>query len=134
MRRSILTLVGATGLVALAGNLSAKPALGEVEYITEGLIAAGIAYEISEVCGDIDARLIRGLTFLNGLKSHARGLGYTDAEIDAFTDDKAEQDRLEGIARARLASMGAVVGQPETYCTVGSAEISRGSTIGSLLR
>ena len=54
--------------------------------------------------------------------------------VRAYVDDDAEKDRLEGIARARLADMGAVTGQAATYCTVGRTEIARGSAIGQLLR
>ena len=129
-----LILAATMAVVMAAGNLSAKPALRDVAHITEGLIAVGIAYEISQECESLDARFFRGISFLNGLKSHARGLGYSDAEIDAYTDDKQEQNRLEGIARTRLFSLGAIAGQPETYCAVGRAEIAAETPIGRLLR
>lgn len=134
MRKTILSLLAGATLVAVAGSSAARPALKDVTQITEGLIATGIAYEISEVCDSIDARTLRGINFLWGLKGQARDLGYTNAEIDAYVDDKAEQARLEGIARQRLASKGAVAGKPETYCAVGRAEIASGSQIGALLR
>ncbi len=130
------TLFGAATLVlvTLGGMSSAKPALKDVAYVREGIIAAGIAYEISEQCGTVSARLFRGISFLNGLKSHARSLGYTEAEIDAYVNDKEEKNRLEAIARDRLSAMGAVNGQAQSYCTVGRSEIAKGSTIGQLLR
>ena len=134
MRKTIISLGGAALLAAVAGASTARPALKDVERITEGLIATGIAYEISNVCDSIDARTLRGINFLWSLKGHARELGYTEAEIDAFVDDKAEQARLEGIARQRLASMGAVAGRPDTYCDVGRAEIAAQTEIGQLLR
>lgn len=118
----------------MAGNLSAKPALRDQPQITEALISVGIAYEISQVCGEIDARILRGIGVLNGLKSTARQLGYTEAEIDAFTDSRTEQDRLEGIARARLEAMGARPGDAASHCAVGRAEMAKGSAIGRLLR
>ena len=134
MTKTPFILVAAAAGVMLAGNLSAKPALKDVAHVREGIIAAGIAYEISQQCGDISARLLRGYNYLNSLKDHARDLGYTEAEIDAYVDDDAEKDRHEGIARERLADMGAVTGQAATYCTVGRTEIARGSAIGQLLR
>ena len=77
---------------------------------------------------------MRGINYLYSLKGIASGLGYSDAEIEAYIDDKSEERRLEGIARQRLASMGAVAGNAETYCAVGRAEISKGSAVGRLLR
>lgn len=134
MKRHLIALALTCVAVAAAGNLSAKPALRDQPQITEGLIAVGIAYEISQVCDSIRARTLRGIGVLNGLKQTARSLGYSNAEIDAFTDDSAEQDRLETIARARLAAKGAEAGRPETYCAVGRAEIAAGTAIGRLLR
>lgn len=120
--------------VTLAGASSAKPALKDVAEISEGLIAVAIAYEIGEVCDDITARKLKGISVLFGLKRTASDLGYSSAEIDAYIDDKVEQKRLEGVARARLADMGAAVGQPATYCALGRAEIAKNSAIGVLLR
>jgi len=134
MRKTLLTFGLCLGAVTLAGSLSAKPALREVAHVRDGIINVGIAYEISEVCPSLSARLFRGLGFLNDLKRHARGLGYSNSEIDAYVDDKSEKNRLEAIARERLASMGAIVGEPQTYCVVGRAEKASGSDIGRLLR
>lgn len=124
----------ALGLTLVATPLAAKPPLSEVPRITEGLINTGIAYEISEVCDTIRARTLRGLGFLLSLERHALEIGYSRDEVDAYIDDKQEADRLEAIARARLADMGAVDGEPETYCDVGRREIVAGSQIGRLLR
>ena len=134
---SKITLTAAGfGLVlsVLGGALAAKPALKDVEYVREGIITAGMAIEIGDICPNVSVRLIRGYSFLNGLKAHARSLGYTNDEIDAYTGDDAEEERLKVVARARLADMGAVSGQPETYCTVGRTEIAAGSQLGRLLR
>jgi len=134
---SKITLTAAGfGLVlsVLGGALAAKPALKDVEYVREGIITAGMAIEIGDICPNVSVRLIRGYSFLNSLKSHARSLGYSNDEIDAYTGDKAEEARLKVVARARLAGMGAVSGQPETYCAVGRTEIAAGSQLGRLLR
>ena len=112
----------------------AEQKLSDVGYVTEGLIAVGIAYEISEVCESISPRTLRGLSYLNQLRSHAKGLGFSNAEISAYTDDRREQDRLEEIARKRLENMGAKRGDAAAHCAVGRAEIANGTTIGYLLR
>lgn len=113
---------------------AANPPLAEVAEISEGLIAAAIAYEIGDKCDALDARILRGISFLNGLRDRASELGYSDAEIEAFLDNREEKRRLEGVARQRLADMGGVVGDWDSYCTVGRAEIDAGTQIGRLLR
>lgn len=131
-KKSIIT---AALLAATLGTAAtAQTPLRDQAEISEGLIAVGIAYEISEVCGSINARLVRGINTLHGLRNRARDLGYSEQQIRAFIDSKAEQDRLEGIARQRLAAMGAVAGNEASHCTVGQSEISKGSAIGRLLR
>lgn len=124
----------ALSLALVATPLAARPPLSEVSKVTEGLIATGIAHEISEVCPSLQARRLRGFGFLMSLRQHARSLGYSRDEVDAYVDNDAEADRLEGIARARLAEMGAVKGQPGTYCRVGRREMAADSQIGRLLR
>ena len=111
----------------------ASAALKDERTISEGLIVIGIAYEISEVCPDIDARRLRGLNALLSLRSRARDLGYSNAEIEAYIDDDAEKDRLEAIARDRLARLGARRGDVAAHCAVGRSEVARGSAIGALL-
>lgn len=119
-------------LTATASSAAANPAT--VERVTEGLINAGMAIELDDNCGDVKVRLIRGLNFLQGLKNHLSDLGYSNAEIDAYIDNRAEKDRLEVIARGRLAELGVVVGQPATYCSVARAQVNQGTQIGQLLR
>lgn len=135
MKKSAI-IIGAFAMtvVAFAGAASAKPALKDVGAVREGIIATGMAYEITQKCGSISPRYIRALGYLNTLKDHARGLGYTDSEIDAYTDDKAEENRLKGVARERLAALGAVAGDEASYCAVGRAEIAKNSIIGRLMR
>jgi hypothetical protein len=127
-----LRLVGfvvALGVSMVAvGQAWAKPPLGDVPEIRDGVIAAALAYEIGKTCDSLDARKVKGISFLMELKSKARDLGYSDDEIDQGV--KA----LEGDARALLRDKGAVEGQPDTYCTVGNAEIASGSQIGNLLK
>ena len=120
--------------VLIASAALAKPPLREVEEVRDGLITAGIAIEIDDNCDDISVRLIRGLSYLEGLKRTARDLGYSEAEIDAYVDDKAEKSRLEGMARDWLAERGAVAGDESSYCAIGSAEMAIGSQVGRLLR
>ena len=121
-------------LILLPGlALADRPPLGQVEPITEGLITAAIVYEIGRVCEPVHSRRVQGIGYLLSLQAKARSLGYSREEIDAFVEDEAEKARLEAIARARLRAMGAIEGQPDTFCAVGRAEMARGSQIGALL-
>lgn len=118
---------------ALTGTAQAAGLKDEAE-IRDGLLVVGMAYEISEKCESIDARWIAGASTLLNLKSRARALGYSSAEIDAYVDNKAEKARLEGIARAQLVQLGVTPGVEETYCTVGRDQIAKGTGVGRLLR
>lgn len=123
----------------LSASLSSGPARAQsspadVTAVTEGLIAAGIAIELGDVCGDISVRMLRGLNFLNGLKGLLKDAGFSDREIDAYIDDRAEKDRLEGIARQRLVSMGAVPGDAASHCRVARDQIAQDTQVGRLLR
>ncbi|MCC5976258.1 MAG: DUF5333 domain-containing protein [Rubellimicrobium sp.] len=133
-RYPIRSLALVLGFTVIAGTTVANQSLGQVTRVTEGLINTAIAYEVSRVCPSIHPRMVDGLIFLNSLKAHAQSLGFSEAEIDAYTRNRAEKARLEAIARGRLAEMGAVVGEPQTYCEVGRAEMAAGSQIGRLLR
>lgn len=130
-----LGLISAVVALALSGPLrAAEIPLKDVEFVREGLIDTAIAYELSRVCPDLSPRLIRGMFFLKTIQDYARDLGYSEAEIDAYVNDKEEKDRLEAIARTRLLELGAIPDEVETYCVVGRAQISLDNQIGRLLR
>ena len=134
MKKFALIALMTMGTVFSAGHLSAQTALKDVAKVRDGIIFVGMAYEISEECGSLNARLFRGLGYLQSLRRHARDLGYSEAEIEAYINDDDEKDRLEGIARAQLASLGVVPGQEATYCSVGRAQIEANTRVGWLLR
>lgn len=134
MRKSPFVFAALFGVVLTSGSLSAQTQLSDVPKITEGVITIGMAYEITEQCSSISPRYLRANSFINELKAHARSLGFTRAQIEAYIDNDAEEARLEAIARQRLAALGVDDSRPETYCTVGRAEIAKGSAIGWLMR
>lgn len=113
---------------------AALPPLAQDSRVREGLIAVGMALEVSERCEAIAARKLRGLLFLRDLKADARARGYSDAQIDAFVEDEAEKAGLEAEARARLADLGAIDSDGGTYCAAGRALIASGGQAGKLLR
>lgn len=134
MKNFVITTALIAATVMGAGYASAQAELKDVTRIRDGIVHAGMAYELSEECGDLSARLFRGISFLQSLKNHARELGYSDDEIDAYIDDNAEKDRLEILARAELARLGVVEGDEATYCAVGRDQIARNTRVGWLLR
>jgi hypothetical protein len=134
MKKLALATVVALATVLSAGHSSAQTALKDVAKVRDGIIFVGMAYEISEQCDSINARLFRGLGYLQSLRRHARDLGYSEAEVDAYIDDDAEKDRLESIARAQLAQLGVVPGQEASYCAVGRGQMDANTRVGWLLR
>ncbi len=130
--RIFMSAIAASFIVA--SPALANPPLAEVESVREALITAGMVVEIDEKCDDISMRLVRGYSFLQNIEKDARDRGYSDAEIEAYTDDDAEKDRLEAIARDRLVALGAVPGNGASYCAVGQAQIDARTEIGRLLR
>lgn len=135
MKKSlVLALTIITAGIGFAGSVSAQTALKDVLYVRDGVIHVGMAYEISEQCDSLHARTFRGISFLNSLKNHARDLGFSDDQIDAYIDDDAEKDRLEGMARAELARLGTDPNDAASYCAVGRAQMDANTRVGWLLR
>ena len=134
MKKWALIIVAMCATIFSAGHLSAQTALKDVAKVRDGIIYVGMAYEISEKCDSIDARLFRGLGYLQSLRNHARSLGYSDQEIDDYINDEDEKDRLEAIARAQLASLGVDTQDEATYCAVGRAQMAANTRVGWLLR
>ncbi|MBQ2260455.1 MAG: DUF5333 domain-containing protein [Loktanella sp.] len=134
MKKTIAAMMVMLAAVGVAGNLSAQSSLKNEPAVRDGIIHVGMAYEIAEQCGDIRARTLRGIGYLQSLRTTARDLGYSDAEIDAYIDDRDEKRRLEAMAREQLAVLGAVEGQSDTYCAIGNAQIAANTRIGWLLR
>lgn len=127
-----IALAFAAVLAATGAQAQSFP--GDIEEVTEGLIAVGMAVELSDRCDSVSARRLRGINFLFGLKSTLEEAGFSNAEIDAYIDNRAEKNRLEGIARDRLAALGVVPGQQSTYCSVARGQIAQGTQVGQLLR
>ena len=108
--------------------------LREHPQISQGLFAVALATAVRDICPEIEGRLFRGLSYLNGLQQQAMALGFSRSQIRAFVEDPAEvalmYERVRAYARAR----GAAEDQPETVCALGRAEIAAGSDAGRLLR
>ena len=117
-----------------AGAVSAKPHLRDVPDIDGTILAVGIADEIRKNCPNISARLLKAYQVVNTLKSRARALGYSDAEIDAYRKSETEKARLRAKRDRYLAQSGVTAGTASSYCELGRTEIEKGGQIGTLLR
>ena len=121
-------------LLLVGTSAQAQPPLREVPEVRNGLVYVGIAYEISERCDDLSARLLRGLGYLQSLKWTARDMGYSSDEIDTFVNSDEDRKYLESLARDLLERLGAVEDDPQSFCAVGRAEMAKGTRVGWLLR
>lgn len=121
-------------LLATSVGASALPPLSEVEEINDGLFAVAVADEIRQECPSISARMLRALSYINTLENRALELGYSKQEIKAYVKSKDEKARMRVRGEAYLKANGASYANPETFCTLGKAEIAKGSRIGQLLR
>lgn len=119
-------------LVPVAGQ--AKPPLREVKEIDDELYYIAVAKEISDLCGEISGRRMKAIGVMWSLRSKANRLGYSDAEIRAYVESDAEKARMRAKGEAFLARHGVSYEKPETFCTLGRAEIERNSAIGVYLR
>ena len=119
--------------LSLASAAWALPPLNRNAYINDRLVAAQIGDVIRKTCPSIHARILHALSEGRKLEKYARDLGYSKAQIDAFTGSKVEQQRVKDAAAAYMAANGVVPGDVESYCRLGRAEIARRSITGSLL-
>lgn len=120
--------------VLSAAPASALPPLHKDPTVVSGFYAIGLADEVRKNCDSIGPRMVRAWNYLMSLERYARKAGYTDADIEALVDNKAEKEKLRARIRADLAKRGATPDTPDGYCTVGREEIAKDSAAGRLLR
>ncbi len=113
---------------------AAKPPLRDVARIDNGLFYVALANEIRKSCDSIVARPLKAIFTMQALKRHAKDMGYTEAEIDAYTSSEAEKDRMRARGAAFYEARGIDPSNPDDMCTLGRAEIETHSQIGVLLR
>ncbi|KIN64695.1 hypothetical protein Z946_3587 [Sulfitobacter noctilucicola] len=131
MRYLIAALLGASLLTTPA---MAKPPLREVSAIDDALFDLGIADIVRKNCPTISARMFKAIGYVRNLEKKARGMGYSQTEIDAYTDSDAEKNRLRAKAATFFRARGVDTSDPQSYCALGLEEIQKASRIGSLLR
>ncbi|MWD27581.1 hypothetical protein E0K89_008865 [Aquicoccus sp. SCR17] len=117
-----------------AGSVSAKTPLREVREIDDNMLWVALAIEISDKCGQISPRMIKGYAFLASLKLKAQNMGYTSDEIEAYVESKAEKQRMRQRGESYVKARGFDPKKKEDLCRLGRQEIDKGSRIGALLK
>jgi hypothetical protein len=118
---------------ALAAPAQAKPPLSDVPRIDDALMKIAIADDIRKRCDGIGARMVRAYLRINGLKSEAKAMGYTDDEIEDYVISDAQKARMRRKALDWLAERGVDGTDTDALCRFGIAQIDAGSEIGRLL-
>lgn len=121
-------------LSPIAGSATAKPHLRDVAEIDHNMLWVALAIEVSDKCDEIKPRTLKGLAFLNTLKSRAKKLGYSNDEIKAYVNSAAEKARIRTLGEAYVKSKGLNPADAGDLCTLGHAEIAARSQIGVLLK
>ena len=125
--------------LSLALSLIAAPALAlepinTEKHINQTLLQGFIADKIDDNCDTISARKLKALGELLALRDYALSKGYSRDEVKAFVSSKTEKARGKAEAADWLKAKGAVDGDQASFCTIGKAEIAKGSLVGQLLR
>lgn len=107
--------------------------LSQEKYINDRLIGARIADRIRRECPSLNARVFYAYSQARALKRYARDKGYSEAQIEAFLDNRQEKTRIYAVAEDYLTRKGATKGNAESFCAVGRQEIQNRTVIGSLL-
>lgn len=129
-----IALAGAlTGGLTAATVAQALPPLSQNSYVTDRLVAARVADRIRRTCPTISARLIYAYSQARALKTYALKQGYTNDQIDAFLDDKAEKRKIYAVAEKYLTDNGATPDNVQGFCALGRKEIENRTIAGSLI-
>jgi len=121
-------------MLAIPVMAAGKPPLREVSQIDDRMLWVAIAIEISDRCDSIEPRTLRGLNYLWSIRSEAQKLGYSNAEIKAYVDSKAEKDRMRGRGEVYVRAQGLNPENNADLCKLGQAEVAKASQIGAFLR
>ncbi len=126
-----------TGLAALAVAAMVPAAsaasLAQETDINDALFEIAVANEIRKECDSISPRIFTAIGRMNALKAEARRRGYSDAEIDAYVDNKAEKQKMRARRNEYIRAQGAVPDDGPSLCALGEREIAKQSPIGALL-
>lgn len=121
--------------IALAAPAAANtlPPLGQDAFLIGQLVEGRAADVIRKTCPLIGARKIAAWNEIKRLERYALDKGYSDREIKAFIDSKAERNKIKDLAKRWLRDRGAREGDVEAHCALGRQLIATGTPGGRLL-
>lgn len=131
MRLWMLAMVVAMGCGAPA--LAQPVDLARSAHVTERLVVARVGDRLRKTCPQAQVRWVRVWSEVRALKAWAAARGHTEASVSAFLDDRAQKDRIYGLADAYLRQAG-FDGTPASACQVARTEVDGGTAVGALLR
>ena len=126
-----------SALLSLALTTSAGMAqagLSQENDINDGLLVLAVADKIRRECDVIGGRLFTARSYAKQLRELATDRGYSDAQVDAYINDKMEKAKMRERRNAYFASKGASNLDPDSLCVLGRDEIARGTQVGKLLK
>ena len=121
-------------LMASTASAEARVALKDDSKIENGLTLFAIGDRLDETCSDISVREFKTKAYALSLFNHARGLGYSASEIDAYLDSEPDKKRIKNRAATYLKSKGADLNSPASICEVGKKEVADQTSVGRYLR
>lgn len=128
------TLLTTALFLALSTSADARVALKDDAKIENGLTLFAIGDRLDETCTDISVREFKTKAYALSLFNHARGLGYSASEIDAYLDSDTDKQRIKSRAASYLKSKGADMNNPASICAVGKKEVVDQTSVGRYLR
>ena len=131
---SVVAMIGGSA-VAATTQADVNAALRGNPDIYNGLFTAGLIKHIVDTCPSVEgpSRLSR-TTFFLGLYNKARGMGFSRAQIEAFVEDKGEQDRLRALVMAHLEKQGVAPDTQDSVCAFARAQMAERTELGRRLR
>ena len=126
------TFAIAVGLGVSAPTASAASLAQEAD-INNRLLEIAVADEIRKSCDVISPRIFTAWRRMQALKAEAIARGYTEAEIEAYVNDKDEKRKMRARSDAYVREHEAEPNDAQSLCRLGKEEIAKQSRIGSLL-
>lgn len=103
--------------------------------VYNGLFTAALIKHVTDTCPAIEPPgRVRRVTFFLGLYNQARGLGFSRDQIEAFVEDKSEQDRLRGVVESHLTRAGVDPKSETEVCAYARTQIAERTALGRQLR
>lgn len=124
--------LAALAIAAMVPAASAASLSQETD-INDALFEIAVANEIRKECDSINARIFAALSRMRALKAEARKRGYSEAEIDAYVDNKTEKRKMRVRRNEYIRAQGAAPDDGPSLCALGQSEIAKRSRIGALL-